>query len=247
MLERVYIAGTGRKEKTGIPVDSALEDKVIIDDPQKRIIAILQYSQTHPMVVEVMSDFFMTSTKSMRKIVSSLENGKECMGKEIKIQVKRDGWERYSAVSYHPILLNLTMPEVTAMTIGLMDASKNEKLYSDQFTKIARDVYSGLTDYGKGCLSKIIKAKGLADAFSGEISAYENSISDNIIAMLKTEKSGTIQINSNGTDYLFIDCHIISYDGESILIRSKSGKERRFFISDVYSCECHLDRREDFD
>ena len=70
----------------------------------------------------------MTSTKSMSKIASGLENGEEWMGKEIKIDVEREGWKRYSKVSYHLILLNLTMPEVTAMTVGLMEAAEDEKL-----------------------------------------------------------------------------------------------------------------------
>lgn len=189
----------------------------------------------------------MTSTKSMGKIAASLENGQKLMGKEIKIPIEREGWKRYSKVSYHPILLNLTMPEVTAMTIGLMEVAKEEKLYSDQFERVARDIYKGLTDYGKGCLSKLIKAKGMTEAFSREIRDYEDSISDNIITMLKTEKPGTIQINTNGTDYLFIDCFIIDNKEDSILIRTKNGKERWFSISDVYSCECHQDRNDDFE
>ena len=139
------------------------------------------------------------------------------------------------------------MPEVTAMTIGLMEAAKEEKLYSDQFERVARDIYKGLTDYGKGCLSKLIKAKGMTEAFSREIRDCEDSISDNIIAMMKTGKPGTIQINTNGTDYLFIDCFIIDNKEDSILIRTKNGKERWFPISDVYSCECHQDRNDDFE
>ena len=235
------------ENKTGISVESDLEDKVVVDNSQERLFAILQYIQTHPIEVEAMADFFMTSTKSMGKIAASLENGQKLMGKEIKIPVEREGWKRYSKVSYHPILLNLTMPEVTAMTIGLMEAAKEEKLYSDQFERVARDIYKGLTDYGKGCLSKLIKAKGMTEAFSREIRDYEDSISDNIIAMMKTGKPGTIQINTNGTDYLFIDCFIIDNKEDSILIRAKNGKERWFPISDVYSCECHQDRNDDFE
>ena len=151
------------EEKTEIPVESDLEDKVIIDDPHKRLFAVLQYTQTHPIEVEAMADFFMTSTESMSKIASGWENGDEWMGKEIKIEVEREGWKRYSKVSYHPILLNLTMPEVTAMTVGLMEAAEDEKLYSDQFRKIAKEIYSSLTDYGEGCLSKIMKDKGMTD------------------------------------------------------------------------------------
>lgn len=105
----------------------------------------------------------MISTKSMSKIASGWENGDEWMGKEIKIEVEREGWKRYSKVSYHPILLNLTMPEVTAMTVGLMEAAEDEKLYSDQFRKIAKEIYSSLTDYGEGCISKIMKDKGMTD------------------------------------------------------------------------------------
>ena len=235
------------ENKTGISVESDLEDKVVVDNSQERLFAILQYIQTHPIEVEAMADFFMTSTKSMGKIAASLENGQKLMGKEIKIPVEREGWKRYSKVSYHPILLNLTMPEVTAMTIGLMEAAKEEILYSNQFVRVARDIYKGLTDYGKGCLSKLIKAKGMTEAFSREIRDYEDSISDNIITMLKTEKPGTIQINTNGTDYLFIDCFIIDNKEDSILIRTKNGKERWFPISDVYSCECHQDRNDDFE
>ena len=235
------------ENKTGIAVESDLEDKVVVDNSQERLFAILQYTQTHPIEVEAMADFFMTSTKSMGKIAASLENGQKLMGKEIKIPIEREGWKRYSKVSYHPILLNLTMPEVTAMTIGLMEAAKEEKLYSDQFERVARDIYKGLTDYGKGCLSKLIKAKGMTEAFSREIRDYEDSISDNIIAMMKTGKPGTIQINTNGTDYLFIDCFIIDNKEDSILIRTKNGKERWFSISDVYSCECHQDRNDDFE
>ncbi len=235
------------ENKTGISVESDLEDKVVVDNSQERLFAILQYTQTHPIEVEAMADFFMTSTKSMGKIAASLENGQKLMGKEIKIPIEREGWKRYSKVSYHPILLNLTMPEVTAMTIGLMEVAKEEKLYSDQFERVAREIYKGLTYYGKGCLSKLIKAKGMTEAFSREIRDYEDSISDNIIAMMKTEKPGTIQINTNGTDYLFIDCFIIDNKEDSILIRTKNGKERWFSISDVYSCECHQDRNDDFE
>ena len=235
------------ENKTGIAVESDLEDKVVVDNSQERLFAILQYTQTHPIEVEAMADFFMTSTKSMGKIAASLENGQKLMGKEIKIPIEREGWKRYSKVSYHPILLNLTMPEVTAMTIGLMEVAKDEKLYSDQFIKIAKDVYNSLTNYGKGCLSKLIKDKGMADAFNREIRDYEYSITSNIITMMKTGKPGTIQINSNGTDYLFIDCYVISDEGESIQIRTKNGKEKWFPISDVYSCECHMDRKDDFE
>lgn len=189
----------------------------------------------------------MTSTKSMSKIASGLENGEDGMGKEIKIDVEREEWKRYSKVSYHLILLNLTMPEVTAMSIGLMKAAEDEKLYSDQFRKIAKEIYNSLTDYGKGCLSKIMKDKGMTDAFSSEIRSYEYSITSNILQMLKTGYPGTIQINSNGVDYLFIDCYLTGNDGDSVFIRTKEGKERTFLISEIYSCECHMDRKADFE
>ena len=65
------------ENKTGIAVESDLEDKVVVDNSQERLFAILQYTQTHPIEVEAMADFFMTSTKSMGKIAASLENGQK--------------------------------------------------------------------------------------------------------------------------------------------------------------------------
>lgn len=228
------------KEKTGKEIESDLKSKIIIDDSLERKIAIIQYMQANPIDIEKISDLFMISTKSMGRILNELEEGVDILGTKVKIKMDRKGWNRYSVISHHPVFLNLTMSEVVALTVGLVDAAKDNDLYAPLFKKIARDVYANLTDYGKGCIARMPANQ---DFFSEEIHAYEEQISSSLITMMKEECKGTIQIHSDGKDYVFTSCRVLSFDNHTITLMTRDGKEKVFSISDVYGCESHYGNR----
>lgn len=228
------------KEKKGMEIESDLESKIIIDDSLERKVAVIQYMQENPIDIEKISDLFMISTKSMSRILNELEEGVDILGTKVKIKMDREGWNRYSVISHHPIFLNLTMSEVVALTVGLVGAANNNELYAPLFRKIAMDVYANLTDYGKGCIARMPVSQ---DFFSEEIHAYEEQISSSLITMMKKECRGTIQIHSDGKDYVFTSCKVMSYDDHTITLKTRDGKEKVFNISDVYGCESHYGNR----
>ena len=61
--------------------------------------------------------------------------------------------------------------------------------------------------------------------------------------MMKEECKGTIQIHSDGKDYVFTSCRVLSCDNHTITLMTRDGKEKVFSISDVYGCESHYGNR----
>lgn len=231
------------KEKTGEEIYTDLDSKIIIDDPIERLIAILEYMQTNSIDIERISDLFMMSDRSMRELLNELENGVDLLGTRVKVKMDRDGSNRYSVISHHPIFLNLTMQEVVALTAGLLDAAKTKELYGPLFRKIAKDVYDNLTSYAKGRVSKMLKAQGMQGFFFDEIRTYEEHISKSLITMLKEECTGNIQVNQDGVDYVFVSCMVVEFNNGKVVIEASDGKRRRFRVSDVYVCEDNCKRR----
>ena len=225
------------KEKTGVGIETDLDTKLIIDDPQERRIAVIRYMQTNPIDIDRIADLFMMSDKSMRELLNELEDGVDILGTKVKIKMDRDGSNRYSVISYHPIFMNLTMPEVVALTVGLVDAAKNNELYAPVFRKIAKEVYENLTEYGKGCIARMPKSQDVESVFLNEIQRYEENISISLMTMLKEGYTGNIQIQSEGKDYVFTSCKVIDYGCSDIVLATRDGKERCFKISEVFGCE----------
>lgn len=231
------------KEKTGEEIDTDLDSKIIIDDPIERLIAVLEYMQTNSIDIEKISDLFMMSDRSMRELLSELENGVDILGTRVKVKMNRDGQNRYSVISHHPVFLNLTMQEVVAMTAGLLDAAKTNELYGPLYRKIAKDVYDNLTSYAKGRVSKMLRAQGMDGFFFDEIRTYEEHISNSLMTMLKEECIGNIQVNHDGVDYVFMSCKVLEYEEGEVVIEASDGNRRRFRVSDVYVCEDNYKRR----
>ena len=231
------------KEKTGVDIETDLSSKYIIDDPMERRVAVIQYMQTNPIDIDRIADLFMMSDRSMRELLNELEEGVDILGTKVKIKIGRECWKKYSVISHHPVFLNLTMTEVVALTVGLADAAKNNELYAPIFRKIARDVYDSLTEYGKGCIARMPKNQDMAEFFSEEIRHYEESISGSLITMMKEGCTGTLQIHSDGKDYVFASCKVIGYDDTDITLKTRDGKERSFNVANVYGCEYHMDTR----
>lgn len=231
------------KEKTGEEIDTNLDTKIIIDDPIERQIAVLEYMQTKPIDIEKISDLFMMSDRSMRELLSELEEGVDILGTKVKIKMDRDGSNRYSVISHHPVFLNLTMQEVVTLTAGLLDAAKTNELYGPLFTKIAKDVYDNLTEYGKGRVTRMLKAQGMDGFFFDEIRIYEEHISNSLMTMLKEDCTGNIQINHDGVDYVFASCRLLEYEKGEVVIEASDGRIRKFRVSDIYVCEDNYKRR----
>lgn len=231
------------KEKTGEEIDTNLDTKIIIDDPIERQIAVLEYMQTKPIDIEKISNLFMMSDRSMRELLSELEEGVDILGTKVKIKMDRDGSNRYSVISHHPVFLNLTMQEVVTLTAGLLDAAKTNELYGPLFTKIAKDVYDNLTEYGKGRVTRMLKAQGMDGFFFDEIRIYEEHISNSLMTMLKEDCTGNIQINHDGVDYVFASCRLLEYEKGEVVIEASDGRIRKFRVSDIYVCEDNYKRR----
>lgn len=231
------------KEKTGEEIDTNLDTKIIIDDPIERQIAVLEYMQTKPIDIEKISDLFMMSDRSMRELLSELEEGVDILGTKVKIKMDRDGSNRYSVISHHPVFLNLTMQEVVTLTAGLLDAAKTNELYRPLFTKIAKDVYDNLTEYGKGRVTRMLKAQGMDGFFFDEIRIYEEHISNSLMTMLKEDCTGNIQINHDGVDYVFASCRLLEYEKGEVVIEASDSRIRKFRVSDIYVCEDNYKRR----
>lgn len=225
------------KQKTAQEIQTDLPSKIIIDDPLERLIAVVQYIQVNSVDIEKISSLFMLSDKSMREVLNQLEDGVDILGTRVQIKMGKNGWERHSMLSYHPVFLNLTMPEVTALTAGLLDTAKENDLYGPLFRKIARNVYDELTEYGKGRVTRMLKAQGLGEMFSDEIRQYEEHVSSSLITMLKEEWTGTLHIQCDGVNYIFTECKLIDYGKNDIIIETKEGDTKKFRITDIYACE----------
>ena len=230
------------EKRTGVSVETDLAEKTIIDDVTQRRLAIIQYLQNHKCRTRDISEQFVLSDRTTTKDLAALEDGIHILDTEIKIDLDRDKWNKSMAFSSHPLVLNLTMTEVVAMTIGLMDAAEKELLYAPQFRKVAKDIYRGLTRYGQGQLARLIDIQKLSDEFRDEIEEYEHQISTDLLTMWKSGCEGTLQIRSDGIDHSYVDAHVIGYEDGIIKILTRENKEVEFPVADVYDCSYHLER-----
>ena len=222
------------ERKTGEKIETELRDKIIIDNPVMRRIEIIKYLQNHKKTTAQIADVFLLDDRTIRDDLLALEDGIEIAGTELKIDIAREGWEKYMENSRHPVFLNLDMPGVVAMTAGLLTAAEHEPLYADQFRKVAKEVCSGLTDYSKWRIGKMVENLE-------EVELYERTLSDSIITMMKSGCTGTIGVHSEGKDYLFSGCVISGYADGYIELNTERGT-KRFPVSDIYLCESTLDR-----
>ena len=229
------------EKKTGVHIESDLENKIIIDDQNQRRIAIIKYLQNNKNTTAQIADVFMLNDRTIREDLLALEDGIHIMDSDIQVDIQRDGWKRYMEASLHPVLLNLSMPEVVAMTIGLIELSDLDPIYSAQYKKIATDVYSKLTEYAKGKLRRIMEAKGI-NLLPKEQIEYENQLSNALITMLKAGCKGNIQSNTNGTDCVYINCTIENYEDGIVFIKTSSGADKQVPAEDIFSCEYFLKR-----
>lgn len=147
--------------------------------------------------------------------------------------------------SKHPIVLNLDLPQVIAMTIGLIEVSRQESLFSAQFEKVAKDVYSNLTDYAKGKLIRLMKEKNISFD-SSEVDEYEQTLSNSIITMWKSGCTGTIQVCLEDIDYVYKNCHVIDYEGDKVRIVTKDKKEIELSFADIFCCEYEMEREYEY-
>lgn len=170
------------KENLGIEIHSNLDKKIVIDDPLQRRIAIIKYMQYHKVTTSEIAEVFMLDERTVRTDIRALEDGIRIFDKDIKYNITHDKWKHCMEYSKHPVLLNLDMTEVIAMTIGLTEISKLETLFAPQYEKIASEIYSNLTEYAKGKIVRLIKEKNL-DFIHSEMNLYEKTISNALITI----------------------------------------------------------------
>lgn len=230
------------KNDIGMRFDTDLGSKIIIDDELERKIALIQYMQMNKVNLQEIADLFMMSSKSMKRMLDELEDGVEILGTTVKIKMDRDKRNIYSVVSHHPVFLNLSIPEVLALTVGLAEAAENSELYAPLFRKIAKDVYDNLTDYAKGCVARMSKSHNAETLFNEENRSYEEHISSSLIKMMKEECDGTIHVHSGNKDYVFTSCRITELGDNTIILETRDGKVKQFNISEVYACESNFHR-----
>ena len=198
--------------------------------------------QNHKETTAQIADVFLLDERTIREDLAALEDGIRIGGTEIKIDIEHDGWEKYMETSRHPVILNLDMACVVAMTDGLLKAAKTDALYAKQYKTVAREVYAGLTDYAKWRMRELLERDGLKDELE-EVALYEQTLSDSLITMMKSGCVGTIGVHSDGKDYIFTECTIIGYEEGRIELSTRKG-EVRFPVSEVYLCDYIL-KRED--
>ena len=231
------------EQKTGIKIETDLQSKIIVDNQLLRVYLILQYIQDNKMDLEIMSDVFMMSQKSIKKTLNSLEDGVEFKEIKVKIPMKKEDGTKFSVRSYHPIFLNLTMTEIVTMTAGLLELSKDETIYSPLLKKIAKDVYAQLTPYGKGNVTKVLKNKDLSEDLKREIDTYRGQISSSLMEMYKTGFDGDITVSCDDKEYCFLCCRVISYENDEVVIITKDNKEKIFKFHNIVNCNSHYDNR----
>lgn len=231
------------EDVTGKHIETTLPDKIIIDDNNMRRIAIVKYLQNVEYRTTEIADVFMMTDRTMREEMRALEDGFQFMDTEVQIELEHEGWMYRMPLSNHPVFLNLTMDEVAAMTVGLVQSAKNNPIYRPQFESVAKKIYGGLTDYAKGRLNHLIDSQEMAEFFEDEVVKYERQITTDLLTMLKAGCPGTIQIHHEGEDRVFIDCRVVGSENYDIIIETPDGKKLKFPIADVFSCEYEMKRK----
>ena len=230
------------EEKTGHRIESHLRDYTIIDNPVLRRLDMIRYLQNHKSKTEEIAEKYMLDRRTMSNDLNALESGMEVLGTVFDVDLQRENWNYYTDKSSHPIMLNLDIPEVIAMTIGLMELSKKEALYGPQYRKIAKPIYSGLSEYAKTRIRPLMQRQGVESQFLEEVKLYESQLSYDLLTMLKSGCSGTIKIFHEEKDYIFVDCRLLGEHDDEIQLETRSGLKKCFPVKAVYSCEYHLKR-----
>lgn len=230
------------EEKTGHRIESRLRDYTIIDNPILRRLDMIRYLQNHKSKTEEIAEKYMLDRRTMSNDLNALESGMEVLGTVFDVDLQRENWNYYTDKSLHPIMLNLDIPEVIAMTIGLMELSKKEALYGPQYRKIAKQIYSGLSEYAKTRIRPLMQRQGVESQFLEEVKLYESQLSYDLLTMLKSGCSGTIKIFHEEKDYIFVDCRLLGKHDDEIQLETRSGIKKCFPVKAVYSCEYHLKR-----
>ena len=230
------------EEQTGHRIESHLRDYTIIDNPVLRRLDMIRYLQDHKSKTEEIAEKYMLDRRTMSTDLNALEAGMEVLGPVFGVDLQRENWNYYTDKSSHPIMLNLDIPEVIAMTIGLMELSEKEVLYGPQYRKIAKQIYSGLSEYAKTRIRPFMQKQGVESQFLEEVEMYERQLSCDLLTMLKSGCSGTIKIYHEEKDYIFVDCRLLGEHDDEILLETRNGIKKCFPVKAVYSCEYHLER-----
>ena len=204
----------GYCRNNGISIETDLDQKVIVDDPDRRRIAMIRYLQNHSCTTSQLADVFMLDERTVRNDLQLLEQGVP-----VKAEIIHEGWKHSMNPSMHPIFLTLDLNEIIAMTVGLVQSAELQPIYQQQYLSIAGNIYNQLSDYAKGRIAHLIEVKDIQDYFLKDMTdEYRRKISDSIITMAKRDIPGRIMVQVNDTGYVYSNCHILSYDHDIRII-----------------------------
>lgn len=219
-------------QNKGIYIDTDLQQKIAVDDPSQRRIAMIKYLQNHTCTTSQLADVFMLDERTVRNDLLLLEQGIP-----VKAKIIHEGWKHSMNPSMHPIFLTLDLNEIIAMTIGLVQCASLQPLFQQQYLSIARNIYNQLSDYAKGRIAHMIEMNDIQDYFLKDMSdEYRRKISDSIITMAKRDIPGRIMVSINDTDYVYNNCHIQSYD-HGICILTEQKRTVTLDLDSIVSCQ----------
>lgn len=215
-----------------IVIDTDLDQRIVVDDPKERRIAILVYMQNHMCTTSQLADVFMLDERTIRNDLLLLEQGIP-----VKAEIRHEGWKHFMDPSMHPIFLTLDLNEIIAMTVGLIQCADSHPLFQQQYLSIAKNVYSQLSDYAKGRIAHLIETDDIQDYFLKDMTdQYRRKISDAIITMAKRDIPGRILVHANGKDAVYNNCHILDYESD-IRILTDSNQTVTLTFDSIVSCQ----------
>ena len=219
-------------QNRGICIETDLHQKIAVDDPSQRRIAMIKYLQNHTCTTSQLADVFMLDERTVRNDLLLLEQGIP-----VKAKIIHEGWKHSMNPSMHPIFLTLDLNEIIAMTIGLVQCASLQPLFQQQYLSIARNIYNQLSDYAKGRIAHMIEMNDIQDYFLKDMSdEYRRNINDSIITMAKRDIPGRIMVSINDTDYVYNNCHIQSYD-HGICILTEQKRTVTLDLDSIVSCQ----------
>lgn len=219
------------------PVETILNDIVIIDDPTRRIIEEVKYLQT-PHTQKDIAYHFGLSEKSIQRDLNQLEQGITILGNEVSIKTVKEGKKKKLQAFLQPLYLSLTNTEILSLTKGLDDLSQLDPVYGTCLKRIAGKVYGQLSSEMQSMIDMQTVSNDFNEDTLDEI-ATELGYKQQIIMMLNEHRKGTISVSINDELKIFSDCYLENYHVQygSITIHLKDHSKVIVKVDDIFNCE----------
>ena len=140
-----------RNEK-GLRVVSELEETRFYDSPLERQLEIAKYLQKEHTDEDIMKQFNITDTRTLRSDLRALRDGIEVLGNTIQIKEVKKGKKRSYKSTVHPVFLPLNLTEAYALCVYLPRILESGDPNAMVIRNLSNRITAQLTDYALGIL-----------------------------------------------------------------------------------------------